>query len=152
MDCTNIDLKSKESSTPRDSNKGSCSEAAHTGAAGQYPVEQGAGETPLTGEEHLHTSSFSLKNLQGLTEKVGTLGLHVIRKNRCGAAKKRARKAKLVEAPTGDCASGQPWSAPGGQPQTLQKPSTSGARHRRGHSSTGPKSPENKGHPQGPNK
>jgi hypothetical protein len=44
-----------------------------------------------------------LENLEGLKEKVGTLGLQTTRKRRCGAAKKWARKAKLAEAPTGDC-------------------------------------------------
>jgi uncharacterized low-complexity protein len=42
----------KESSAIWDSNKGSCSEAA-CGAVEQNPAEQRAGETPLTGEEHL---------------------------------------------------------------------------------------------------
>jgi hypothetical protein len=45
------------------------------GAAERIPFEQGAGETPLIEEEHLSTSSQTLENLEGLTEKVGTLGL-----------------------------------------------------------------------------
>jgi hypothetical protein len=49
----------------------------------------------MTWEEHLSPSSLSLENLEGLTEKVGTLGLQSLRKNRCGAAKKRAKKARL---------------------------------------------------------
>jgi hypothetical protein len=91
-------------------------------------------------------SNFSLENPEGLIEKVGTLGLQVTRKNRCGAAKKGARKAKLAEAPTGDSARGQPRSALGSQPQTLKKPSTLGAYHGHRRSSTGLKSPEIEGH------
>jgi hypothetical protein len=44
-----IHLEHKESSTPGDSDKGSCSQAPYE-AAGQNPVEQGAGETPLIGD------------------------------------------------------------------------------------------------------
>jgi len=98
-----------------------CSEALQTGAAGQNPVEQGAGQTPTIGEEHLSPCSLSLENLEGLTEKLGTLGLQVTRKSCCGAAKKQARKAKLAKAPTGDFGSGQPQSTLGDQPQTLQR-------------------------------
>ena len=69
-------------------------------------------------------------------EKVGTLGLQATSKNRCGAAKKRARKARLAEAPSGD---------PGGnQPHTMQKPGTSGVQ--RG------KPMESGGLPMGPSK
>jgi len=53
MDNTEINLE-KESSTVWDSNKGFCSETLCR-AAEQNPVEQRAGETPLTGEEHLST-------------------------------------------------------------------------------------------------
>jgi hypothetical protein len=49
---TYINFESKESSAPGE-NMGSCSEVPHIGAAGQYLVEQGAGKTPLIGEEHL---------------------------------------------------------------------------------------------------
>jgi hypothetical protein len=123
-----------------------------SGAAGQNPVEQRAGETPLIGEEHLSSCSQTPENLEGLTEKVGTLSLQVIRKNRCGAAKKRVRKAKLTEDPTGDSDGGQPRSASGDQPLNLQKPSTSGAYHRRGPVSAEQKSLESRGYPQGPSK
>jgi hypothetical protein len=82
----------KESSALGDSYRASCSEAPHTGAAGQYQVEQGMGETPLIGEEHLlvsmqgmgeapfsfwgqhpSPSSLSVENFGVLAEKVGTL-------------------------------------------------------------------------------
>jgi len=43
----NKNQEHKESSLVGDSDKGSCSEALH-GAAGQNPVAQGAGETPVT--------------------------------------------------------------------------------------------------------
>jgi hypothetical protein len=108
--------------------------------------------TPLNGEEHLTPNSLSSENLECLPEKVGTLSLQVTRKNCCGAAKKRARKTKLVEAPTGGSGSAQPQPAPGGQPQTLHKPGTSGAQHGHGLGSAGLKSPESKGHPRGPSK
>ena len=122
------------------------------GAAGQNPVDQGASETPLIGEEHSSPGSSSPENLEGLTEKVGTLSLQVTRKNRCGVAKKRARKARLAKASTGNSGSSQPRLAPGGQPQILQKPSTSGVQHGRGPHAVELKSTESKGHPQGPNK
>jgi hypothetical protein len=71
---TYINLESKESSTHGDSNKGSCSAAPHTGAAGKYPDEQGAGEAPFFfWEQHLSPGSLSLENLGVLAEKVGTL-------------------------------------------------------------------------------
>jgi hypothetical protein len=60
--------------------------------------------------EHLSSSEKTPENLEGLTEKVGTLGPQVSRRNRCGAAKKWARRARLAEAPTGDSASDQLWS------------------------------------------
>jgi hypothetical protein len=53
---TYINLESNESSAPGASNKGFCSEAIHIRAAGHYPVEQEACETPLIGEEHLPLS------------------------------------------------------------------------------------------------
>jgi hypothetical protein len=84
------------------------------------------------GGEHLSSSGKTPENLEGLTEEVGTLGLQVSKRNRCGAAKKWARKAKLVEAPTGDSGSGQPRTASGGQPRTQQGPGTLGAQQGRG--------------------
>jgi hypothetical protein len=56
MGKTDLTLEQKEISAVWDSDKGSCSEAA-CGAAGQNPVERRAGETLLTGEEHLFFSS-----------------------------------------------------------------------------------------------
>ena len=56
------------------------------GAAGRSPVEQGAGGTPLIGEEHLPSNSQILGNLECLTEKVGTLGLQATRRNQETAA------------------------------------------------------------------
>ena len=97
------------------------------GATEQNPCMQGAGEITMTWEEHLTPSSLSLENLEGLTEKVGTLGLQSLRKNHCGAAKKQAKKARLAEAPTGDPGSGQPQPSQSSQPQNLQKPGKSGA-------------------------
>ena len=148
MEHTFINLEDKESSTPGDSDKGSRTEVPQIGAAGQHPVEQGVGETPLTEEKHSSPGSISPENLEGLTE-IGSLGLQVTRKNCCGAAKKQAGKARLMEAPTGDSGCGQPLPAPGGWPQ---KPGTSGARQRRGLCSAELKSTERKGHPQGPSK
>jgi hypothetical protein len=127
-----------ESSASGDSDKGSCTEAPQIGATGRDPVEQRAGETPLIGGERPPPSRFSLENVEGLTEKVGTLGLQVTSKNRCGAAKKRARWARLAKAPSGDSGGGQPRSAPGGQPQASQKPSTSGVQQGKSAESKGP--------------
>jgi hypothetical protein len=84
----------------------------------------------MTWEEHLSPSSLSLENLEGLTEKVGTLRLQSLKKNRCGAAKKRAKKARLAEVPTGDYGSSQPQPSQSSQPQNLQKPSKYGAQRK----------------------
>ena len=111
MEHMEITLEPKESSASADSDKGSYSEAPQIGAAGQNPVRQGAGETPLIREEHSSPSTLCSENFEGLTERVGTLSLQVTRKNRCCAAKKRARRAKLAVAPTGDSSGGQPRPA-----------------------------------------
>ena len=74
---------------------------------------EAAGETPANWEENLSPSSLSSEDLECLTEKVGTLGLQSTRKNRCGAAKKHAWKAKLAEARTGDSGGGQPQPSQG---------------------------------------
>jgi hypothetical protein len=73
----NTAIKSElmESSAVWVSNNGFCS-GALGGADGQNPAEHGTGGTPLIGEEHLSCSQTS-ENLEGLTEKVGTLGLQL---------------------------------------------------------------------------
>ena len=152
MDRMKKNLECKEGSASGDSNNGSHTKAPQIGAAVLNPVEQGAGATPLIGGEQLSSSSASLENLEGLTEKVGTLGLQTIRRYCCGAAKRRVRRAKHAGAPAGGPSGGGPWSTLGGQSQTLQEPSTSGAQYGRGPSPAGPKSPEDKGHLQGPSK
>jgi hypothetical protein len=73
MDNTEINLENKEISAVWDSNEGSCSEAPCE-AAEPNPVEQRAGGTHLTGEEHLSIGggrtiyreyySFNQANLQ----------------------------------------------------------------------------------------
>ena len=83
---TELNLEEKESSTVWDSGMGSYSEAPR-GAAGQSPVEQREGGTPMIEGEHLSSSSQTPENLEGLTETVSTLGLQVSRRNRCGDAK-----------------------------------------------------------------
>ena len=122
-----------ESSALWASDKGCCSDAPE-GAAGQDPVELGTGGTPLIEEEHQPCSQTS-ENLEGLTKKVSTLDPRLPRKNCCGAARTRARKAKLAEAPTGASDGGQPQPASGDQPQNLQDLSTSAAHHRGGSAS-----------------
>ena len=77
-------------------------EAPQIGATRRDPVEQGVGETPLIGGERTLPSSVSPENVEGLTEKVGTLGLQVTSKNRCGATKKRARRTRLAKVHSGD--------------------------------------------------
>jgi hypothetical protein len=149
MENTDENLEKMESSAVWASDVGSCPEAPE-GATGQDPVESGTGGTPLIEEEHL-PDSHKAKNLDGLTEKVGSHGLVLPKKNRCGAARKRARKAKLAEAPAGASDVRQHQTASGGQPLTLQEPSTSTAQGR-GSASVELQSPEGGGHPQGPQK
>jgi hypothetical protein len=132
------------------SDKDSCTEASD-GAAEQNPVEQRTGETPQIGVEHFSSCSQTSENLEELAEKVGTLGLRVAKKNR-GAARKRARKARLAEAPSGTSDGGRTWSAPGEQPSTSQEPVASGAQHGRGPAPPTQKSPESGGQPQDPGK
>jgi hypothetical protein len=89
---------------------------------------------------------------------VGTLGLQSLRKNHSGATMKRAKKAKLTEAPTGDSGSSRSQPPRSSQPQNLQKPSTPGAqgktkrRTKQEPSLAGPESSEGKGHLKGPGK
>jgi hypothetical protein len=61
-------------------------------------------------------------NLEGLTEKVGSLGLQRPKRNRSGAAKRRTSRAKREEAPSGESASSKAQQPPGCQ---LQKQNTS---------------------------
>ena len=91
---------------------------APEGATGQDPVESRTGGTPLIGEEH-PSGSQTTENLEGLTEKFSSLGLRFTKKNRCGSARKRARKARLAEAPIGDSDGGQPQTASGSQQQSF---------------------------------
>jgi len=115
---------------------------------------QGAGEIPMTWEEHLSPSSLSLENLEGLTEKVSTLGLQSSKESlwHCQEASKGGQAS---EAPTGDSGSGQLLPSQGSQ-QNLQKPGTSGAQRKTKErtkyesSSTVPESSESKGHLKGP--
>jgi len=83
-------------------------------------ILQGTGETPTTWEEYLSPSSLSSENLKVLPENVSTLGLRGVRRNRCGAAKKQARKTKMAEALTGDYGGGQPRPLRSGQLQTCR--------------------------------
>ena len=137
MEHTNVKPKDIKSSTHGDSDKGSYTEAPQIGATWQDPVEQRAGENPLTGGERPLPSSSSPENTEGLTEKVSTLGLQVTSKNH-GAAKNRARRARLAKVPSGDSDGGRPRSAPGGQPQASQKPGTSRVQQGKPAESKGP--------------
>jgi hypothetical protein len=111
MEHSASNLVKKESSAVWASSKGTSSEAP-CGATKQDPAEQGAGGTPLIGEERPPVVEGTSENLEGLTEKVGTLGLQITKKNRCSTARKRARRARLAEA-----SSGQPQSTPKDRPQ-----------------------------------
>jgi len=129
------DFESTESSALGDSNKEStegsdlgelrCPEAPQ-GATGQDPHLQEVDEAPDSWEQHLSTCSLSSENLEVVTAKVGTLGLCTARKNCFGAAKKRAKRARVAGSLVGDSVVGQSWPAQGGQKQALQEPSTSG--------------------------
>ena len=57
-------------------------------ATEQNPSLYGVSETPVSWEERLSPSSLSWGNLEGVTGKVGTLGLQSFRNNRSGIAKK----------------------------------------------------------------
>ena len=46
------------------------------------------GDTPIILEEQLSPSHLSSENTEGLADKVGTLGLQSLRKNRSDTAKK----------------------------------------------------------------
>lgn len=98
---------------------------APQGATGQNPKSPETSETPASREGHSLSGTENPGNLEVLTEKVGTLGLQGQKKNRSGAAKKRARRARLVEAPAGDSAGGQP-PLQGSQKEIHQRPSISG--------------------------
>jgi hypothetical protein len=131
-----------------------CSEAMYR-AAEQDPGKQGVGATSMTWEEQLSPSSLSSENLEGLIEKECTIGVHL--RIAVSLPTKRAKKAKLAEAPTGDSGSSrQPPQC--SLPQILQKPSTFGAhrktmeRNKHGPSSAVPESSDSKGHPKGPGK
>jgi hypothetical protein len=122
MDHSASNLEKKEGSAVWASSKGNCLEAP-CGAAKQDPAEQGAGRTSLIGEERPPPVEKTSENLEGLTEKVGILGLQIT-KNRCGAARNQARMARLVEA-----GSGQPQSTRKDRPRTQPKHGTSGSLH-----------------------
>jgi hypothetical protein len=92
-----------------------------------------------------NTCLQSLENLEGLAERVGTLDLRTPKKNRSGAAKKRARRAKVAGAPAG----GRPT-------QAVQELSSSGTQSKEkthpGPQQDGPASPDDRGSTQGPAK
>jgi hypothetical protein len=74
------------------------------GATRQDPCLRGEGDASASWEQHLSPGSLSSENLEGLTEKDGTLGLWAAKKNEFGAAKKQARTAKMAEALARDSA------------------------------------------------
>ena len=121
-----IKTERTESSAIRASDAGSCSEASE-GATDQDPVESRTGGTALIGKEH-PSCSQTTENLERLTEKVSSLGLRFPKKDRCGSARKRARKARLAEAPTGASDGGQPQTASGSEQQSLPGTRASAAR------------------------
>jgi len=106
-------------------------------------------EAFVSWEQHLSPGILSSENLEGLTEKFGTLANLAARSNRCGAVKKRARKAKMDEALAGDSADGQN--------QALQEFILSGTQGKEekvkyGTRQLGPVSSEGRGPSQGPSK
>jgi hypothetical protein len=104
------------------------------GLQGATERNPGASKTPLSWVVHLSPGSPSSENLQVLAEKVGTLDLKSIKKTCSGVVKKRGRRARLTEAPTGDSVGGQhsrapqegPASPQSNQTQTLNESGTSG--------------------------
>jgi len=144
MENTFKDSEQQESSATWASDKGSCTEAPD-GATGQNPGDQRTGATPLSVKEHPSSCSQTSEKLEGLKEKDGTLGLKLTKKNRCGTARKRTRRARLAEAPAGASDGGEPRSASGGQKQIQQEPNTSKA-------TTEQKPQKSRGHAYGPRK
>ena len=139
----------------KDSKEGSnqgelwCLEAPQ-GATGKDPCLQGDVEALVSWEQHLCPGSLRSENLEGLTEKVGTLALRATRNNRCGAVKKRAKKAKMPEAFAGDSASAQKQVL-----QELSSSATQGKGEKKvkyGTRQGGPASSEGRGPSQGPSK
>jgi hypothetical protein len=106
----------------------------------------------------LSPSSLSLENTEGQAEKDGTAGLQSLRKNRSGAAKKRARKASLTEALTTDSNSSQPQPPRSSQSQILQELGTLGTqkkakeKSKHGSSTPGPESLGSNGPSKDPSK
>jgi hypothetical protein len=94
--------KPKERSLTVDSSKDSrqgsghgdlpCSEDLQR-APGHKQSMLGPRETPIRQGEHLSSGRDDTGNLEVLTEKVGTLDLRQVKRNRSGSAKKRARGA-----------------------------------------------------------
>jgi len=137
------------------------------GLQGATERNPGASKTPLSWVVHLSPGSPSSENLEVLAEKVGTLDLKSIKKTCSGVVKKRGRRARLAEAPTGDSVGGQPQQGPSrgppqpqsSQTQTLNEPGTSGTQTngkeklpKCGPSATEPKLSKSKGPSQGPGK
>jgi hypothetical protein len=102
----NEKLEVEESSTPGDSSKGS-KEGSSQGELLRLDALQGAtGQNPCT------------ENLEGLTEKVGTLSFQGHKRTWCGAAERQVRRANHAEAPIGESASGQKLPPQSDQPHT----------------------------------
>jgi hypothetical protein len=150
MEKTNTDPEPKERSLTGDSSKYSrdgssdgdlpCSEAVQRATAQNHSMS-GTCETPQG--EHLSSDKDDTGNLVVLANKVGTLDLPPGKRNRSGAAKKRARRARQAGARTGDPACIQP-PFEGGQTQTWQKPSTSGLQGKRKRQRTSGSTPEDR--------
>jgi hypothetical protein len=83
-----LNLEGREVSVLGTLDKESYTEGPHMGATGRRLDEQKRGKKYVIGRENLPSGNCTLENLECLSEKVGTLGLPVIRRNRCGAAKK----------------------------------------------------------------
>jgi len=153
-----VEKEFKESSTTGDSTKdfteGSSQVTlrrlkAQPGAIAQDPDVHGEGEAPDSWEQHLSPERKSLENLEELAERVGTLDLRTPKKNRSGAAKKRARRAKVAGAPAG----GRTRPSQGSHTQALQELSSTGTQSKEkphpGPQQGGPASPENRGSTKG---
>jgi hypothetical protein len=106
MVTTNEKLEIKDSSTPGDSSKGSKEDSSQGELLHSEALQGATGQNPCT------------ENLEGLTEKVGTLSLQGHKKNWCGATERQARRAKHAQAPTGESASGQTLPPQSDQPHT----------------------------------
>jgi hypothetical protein len=101
MDTTEFEFEAKEGPSL------GCPDMGSTEGSGNREPRCTGAPKGATGQDPVSVS---------LAEKVSTLGFQKTKKTRCGAAKRRARRAKRVEPPGGEPAGGDTQLSLGGQP------------------------------------